>query len=87
MEEYQEVGVSRIHKHSSSSELQPVEWLFRYLRKRIERIVCGELNANKEVVESELRKLAGCRESVRSLSCWDWIDTASRRVACSSLGN
>ena len=55
---------------------QPVERVFQYLRARVEGVVYGELKAKKEAVERELRKLAACPETVRSLTCWDWIEEA-----------
>lgn len=73
-EEYDEVEARRIQQPPYSPELQPVERIFQYLRARIEGIVYGELDAKKEAVESELRKLAACPEKVRSLTCWDWIE-------------
>jgi hypothetical protein len=73
-EEYDEVEARRIQQPPYSPELQPVERIFQYLRARIEGIVYGELDAKKEAVESELRKLVACPEKVRSLTCWDWIE-------------
>ena len=72
--EYDDVGVSRIRQPPYSPELQPAERIFQYLRARVEGIVYGELEAKKEAVEDELRKLAACREKVRSLTCWGWIE-------------
>ena len=72
--EYDGVEISRIRQPPYSPELQPAERVFEYLRARIEGIVYGELEAKKEAVEDELRKLAACREKVRSLTCWDWIE-------------
>jgi len=73
-EKYDEVEAHRIQQPPYSPELQPVERIFQYLRGRIEGIVYGELDAKKEAVESELRKLVACPEKVRSLTCWDWIE-------------
>ena len=73
-EEYDEVEARRIQQPPYSPELQPVERIFQYLRARIEGIVYGELDAKKEAVESELRKLVACPAKVRSLTCWDWIE-------------
>ena len=75
-EEYDEIEVCRIQQPPYSPELQPVERIFEYLRARIEGIVYGALEAKKEAVERELRKLAVCPETVRSLTCWDWIEEA-----------
>lgn len=75
-EEYDEVEARRIQQPPYSPELQPVERVFQYLRARIEGIVYGELQAKKEAVESELRKLEANPEKVRSLTCWDWIEEA-----------
>lgn len=75
-EEYDEIEVCRIQQPPYSPELQPVERIFEYLRARIEGIVYGALEAKKEAVERELRKLAACPETVRSLTCWDWIEEA-----------
>jgi hypothetical protein len=75
-EEYDEVNACRIQQPPYSPELQPVERIFQYLRARIEGIVYGDLDAKKEAVEDELRKLAACPEKVQSLTCWDWIEKA-----------
>ena len=72
--EYDEVEACRIQQPPYSPELQPAGRIFQYLRARVEGIVYRELEAKKEAVESELRKLAACREKVRSLTCWDWIE-------------
>ena len=53
----------------------------QYLRARIVGIVYGALDAKKEAVENELRKLAACREKVRSLTCWDWVEKALTQLA------
>ena len=79
--EYDEVEISRIRQPPYSPELQPVERVFEYLRARIEGIVYGELEAKKEAVESELRKLASRPEKVRSLTCWDWIEKALTQLS------
>ena len=79
-EEYDEVEARRIQQPPYSPELQPVERIFQYLRARIEGIVYGELDAKKEAVESELRKLVACPEKVRSLTCWDWIEKTLTQV-------
>jgi transposase len=79
--EYDEVEISRIQQPPYSPELQPAERVFEYLRARIEGIVYGELEAKKEAVESELRKLAACPEKVRSLTCWDWIEKALAQLS------
>ena len=75
-EEYDEVNACRIQQPPYSPELQPVERIFQYLRARIEGIVYGDLDAKKEAVEDELRKLAACPEKVQSLTFWDWIEKA-----------
>lgn len=75
-EKYDEVNACRIQQPPYSPELQPVERIFQYLRARIEGIVYGELDAKKEAVEDELRKLAARPEKVQSLTCWDWIEKA-----------
>ncbi len=72
--EYDEIGISRIQQPPYSPELQPAERIFQYLRARIEGIVYGELDAKREAVESELRKLVARPRKVRSLTCWDWIE-------------
>ena len=79
--EYDEVEACRIQQPPYSPELQPAERIFQYLRARIEGIVYGELEAKKEAVERELRTLASCREKVRSLTCWDWIEKALTQLA------
>jgi len=78
-EEYDEIEAARIQQPPHSPELQPAERVFEYLRARIEGIVYGELEAKKEAVEKELRKLAACPEKVRSLTCWEWIEDALTR--------
>ena len=82
--------VSRIQQPPHSPELQSVERIFEYLRARIEGIVCGKLEAKKEAVENQLRKLAACPGKVRSLTCWDLIEEALRvnvQINHSSLSN
>ena len=79
--EYDEVEACRIQQPPYSPELQPAERVFEYLRARIEGIVYGALDAKKEAVERELRKLTACPEKVRSLTCWDWIEKALTQLA------
>ena len=71
----------RIQQPPYPPELQPAERVFECLRGRIEGVVYGALDAKKEAVENELRKLAACREKVRSFTCWDWVEKALTQLA------
>ena len=71
--EYDEVEVECIQQPPYSPELQPAERVFEYVRARVEGIVYGQIESKKAAVEEALRKLAACRERVKSLVGWSWI--------------
>ncbi len=70
---YDGLKVHRIEQPPHSPELNPVERIFEYLRDAVEGKVYGTLDAKREAIEHELRRLAACPQQVKSLAGWEWI--------------
>lgn len=73
---YEAIPVHRIEQPASSPELNPAERVFEWLRRRIEGVVSGTLEAKREAVERELRTLNASPDRIQRLAGWAWIREA-----------
>lgn len=66
---------------SYSPELNPAERVFEKLRREVEGVVYGTLEAKMARVEQRLTELAANPDLVRRLAGWKWITDAITAAA------
>lgn len=77
--EVREVGVALVYLPAYSPELNPVERVFCEVRRCVEGVVYGSLEAKLAAVEGAL---GGLREGMVRLVGWDWIREALEGLPC-----
>jgi hypothetical protein len=75
----QEVGVALVYLPAYSPELNPVERVFCEVRRCVEGVVYGSLEAKLAAVAGAL---GGLREGMVRLVGWDWIREALEGLPC-----
>ena len=77
--EVREVGVELVYLPAYSPELNPVERVFCEVRRCVEGVVYGSLEAKMAAVEGALE---GLRDGMVRLVGWDWIREALKGLPC-----
>ena len=71
-----EIGFARIFLPPYSSELNPCERVFEWLRSKIEGEIYVSLQPKRHTITQHLRSLAADKIALQSLIGWDWIHDA-----------
>jgi hypothetical protein len=70
----EELGIRRVLLPPYSPELNPAERVFQEVRRHIEGLVFGSVEAKRGSAERFLSELAADPQRVRRLCLWGWID-------------